>query len=147
MHHIALLVRDVESVAQFYRDALDGREVMQHFNDEGQVRSIWLLIGNVVLMVERSIAKLELDHYEPYPAEEAKARQVAQSRLGWSVVAFSARGQPLEAWEEKLQRFGVPVAYRTDWTLYFQDPEMNTVAVSNYPVPVAVEAEVMRAIP
>jgi len=38
-----------------------------------------------------------------------------------------------EAWEERLAAAGVPVARRSPFSLFFQDPEGNRVALSHWP--------------
>ena len=130
MHHIALLVRDVELVSSFYCEVLGAREVMRHFTEKGDLRSVWVAMNRVVVMVERSSAPDDLDFAEEFPEEMSVARRASMARLGWSVVAFSSGALSLEAWEERLRERGVELAYRTDWTLYFQDPENTAEAPS-----------------
>lgn len=146
MFHIALLVRDVEKIADFYRDALSGTEVMRNFSENGSLRSIWIAIGPSVVMVEKSNARDDVGSNDEFPAEETGARAAVMERLGWAMVAFPARGRSLEQWETHLARHGARVSYRTDWTLYVQDPENNVFGVSNYPVPIDAEREVTRRI-
>lgn len=146
MFHIALLVRDVEKVADFYRDALSGTEVMRNFTESGSLRSIWVAIGPSVVMVEKSNARDEVSSGEEFPEEETGARLAVMERVGWTMVAFPARGRTLESWETHLARHGARVSYRTDWTLYAQDPENNVFGVSTYPTPIDAEWESTRRI-
>lgn len=140
MHHIALLARDVERVAEFYRSALDGSEVIRHLTDAGVLRSIWVSVGTVVVMVERSEALRDVVPPPVLDHDPARAKAQVMARLGWSVVAFSSRGRSLETWERSLDAMGVRVAYRSDWTLYFLDPENNLTAISAYPLPGVVQS-------
>ncbi len=55
LHHLALRVADPVRSARFYSDAL-GLDVMaEHRDDDGAVRSVWLALGDAVLMLERNI--------------------------------------------------------------------------------------------
>lgn len=118
LHHIALGARDVERVAVFYRDLLGLRELDRHFEPGGRLRSVWLDVGGPILMVERT---------------EEPARRVPGVGAGLFLVALAAEPAERAALERSLAAHGVLIDSRTEFTIYFRDPEGNRVAVSSYP--------------
>lgn len=115
LHHVALGAIDVERVASFYRDVLDLPETARHEDARG-LRSVWLSLGPSVLMIERTDEPL---------------RRVQGVGAGPFLLALTA---PSGA-EAALARLGVVIESRSEYTLYFRDPEGNRVALSRYPLP------------
>ena len=118
LHHIALGARDVEGVAQFYRDVFGLTELGRHLDDAGHLRSIWLDLGDSILMVERT--------------EEGR-RRVEGVGAGPFLLAFSIRPGERSQVEARLEARGAPIEERTDFSSYARDPEGNRVAISHYP--------------
>ncbi|MFW6053576.1 MAG: VOC family protein [Persicimonas sp.] len=119
LHHLALGARDVEAVAEFYRDIFELAETARHRYDHGELRSIWLDMGGTLLMVEHT---------------EAPNKQVDGVGAGPFLLAFDVAG-PTERreLEARLEQRGIEIEERTDFSSYFRDPEGNRVAVSHYP--------------
>lgn len=120
LHHVALGARDVERVAAFYRDVLGLAEVARQPDRSGGLRSIWLRLGEGVLMVERT---------------EHALRNVEGVGAGAFLIALAIDPDQRVACEARLTSAGAPVEARTEHTSYSRDPEGNRVAVSSYPLP------------
>src|SRR6267142_937610 len=54
IHHLALRVGDPERSLRFYGGVL-GLDEARRFDEGGRVRSIWMAVGDAVLMLEREI--------------------------------------------------------------------------------------------
>ena len=119
LHHVALGARDVARVARFYADAFGLDELTRHDDERGELRSIWLDMSGVVLMVERT---------------EAVASRVEGVGPGPFLLAFTIDASERDALEARLAELGAPVEARTAHTSYFRDPEGHRVAVSDCPV-------------
>lgn len=111
LHHIALRVADPARSAQFY-GALLGLPALRSDSDEAGVRAVWLGLGEAVLMLERSL--------RPPGAMEGSAH----------VLVLAC--EDLEAAAERLTAAGLEVVDRTQWTLYFHDPDGHRVGLSAY---------------
>jgi len=109
LHHLALRVADPVRSARFYHEALGLSVVAEHVHEDGSVRSIWLALGDAVLMLERDI-KL------PGPSGSGHVLVVAASDLA--------------AAEARIRSAGAEVADRTAYTLYLRDPDGHRVGVS-----------------
>lgn len=120
LHHLALGARDVERVAEFYRQVFGLPELARHHTGSGALRSIWLACGETLLMVEHT---------------EQPARPVQGVGAGPFLLAFSVMPGERAELERELERRGAPVEQRTDHSSYARDPEGNRVAISHYPRP------------
>ena len=114
IHHVALRVADPERALQFYGGVLGLAEVRRS-DEGGRVRSIWVAVGDAVLMLEREI----------------KCAGAADGSGHVLVLAVS----DLAAWESQLAAAGVPIADRTAATLYVFDPDGHRVGLSVFPLP------------
>lgn len=111
VHHIALRTRDPVALERFYAEVL-GLPLAK----ERDARSVWLDAGGTILMLER--------------AEEDEPGVPAGSN---ELVAFAIDPGERAAVEARLARAGVPIEGRTDYSLYFRDPDGRRVGVSHYP--------------
>lgn len=118
LHHIALGARNVEQVATFYADAFALPERARHHYEDGRLRSIWLDMGESILMVEHT----------DDPEHLVEGVGAGPFLLAFSVADADERGEL----ERLLARLGAEVESHTDYTSYFRDPEGNRVAVSHY---------------
>jgi catechol-2,3-dioxygenase len=121
VHHLAVQVRDLESAARFYTEVL-GLAVLRRWPGEGQDRSVWIAAGESFLALERV-------------TEEPEARPFRDARPGLHLLALTIPRAERAAWEARLKAAQVSIEHRTDYTLYFRDPEGNRVALSHYPEP------------
>lgn len=119
IHHLAMGARDLSRVASFYQEFFDLEEVTRHEDDEGRLRSIWLRLGEGVLMIEKTT-----DH----------PRHVEGIGAGLFLIAFSLTPEARGALEDRLIAAGHDIVARTPYTSYTHDPEGNRVAMSHYPV-------------
>jgi catechol 2,3-dioxygenase-like lactoylglutathione lyase family enzyme len=113
LHHLALRTRDVEPLEAFYAGVL-GLDCVRR---DG-TRSVWLAIGDAVLMIERA------DDAEPAPDPRSM-----------ELVALAARDvAERDAIEARLRERDVAIEARTAHTIYFRDPDGRRVGVSTYPL-------------
>ena len=113
IHHVALRVADPERALRFYSGVL-GLDEARRFEEGGRVRSIWLSIGDAVLMLEREI-------------------KCAGAEAGSGHVLVFAVSD-LAVWESRLAAAGVAIADRTAATLYVVDPDGHRVGLSVFPL-------------
>jgi catechol 2,3-dioxygenase-like lactoylglutathione lyase family enzyme len=121
LHHLALGTRDPETLAAFYRDVLDLAELDRHFHEDGRLRSVWLSVGDGVLMIE----EIDTDAWIDPPQK---------MRNGLFLLAISIEEDERPAWERRLREAGCTIEERSQHTSYTRDPDGNRIAVSHYPV-------------
>jgi len=123
VHHIAVVVADLDRAEAFYRGVL-GLPVQRRFADDAdRPRSVWLdLGGGAFLAVERAAA--------PGPTRAGDAP-------GWHCVALGIQVTEREAWRARLGAAGVAVERESPYTLYVRDPDGNLVGLSHWPEPCA----------
>lgn len=114
LHHLALLSPDPAGLASWYTSTFGLPELRRHADGHG-VRSVWLDVDGVILMVERSVGV------------------ATEPALGWHGVYLAAEGGSREEWVGRLRRAGVEPHHSTSYTLYLRDPEGNVVGLSSYP--------------
>jgi glyoxylase I family protein len=120
LHHVALCCSDLEKSVEFYVGTL-GLEVLRRWPGEGgSERSVWLSTGQGFLALERASGPGVSGAFGDTPA-------------GWQVVALGIALFDRAAWEERLAQAGVHVVRRSPFSLFFQDPEGNRVALSHWP--------------
>lgn len=118
LHHLALGARDVEVVASFYREVLGLPEVTRHFTGSGALRSIWLALGDSLLMIERT-------EHPPIRVEGIGA--------GPFLLALRCSVEERMSLETALEQRGAAIEHRSDFTSYVRDPEGNRIAISHFP--------------
>lgn len=121
-HHVAIKARDVERVAEFYRDVLELTERRRHLDDAGGLRSIWFDAGACILMIERAGTD-----------ELPRRGDFLHDPPGIHVLALSIAAADRAAFAAAIEAKGVAIAHRTDYTFYVLDPEGNRIGVSSYP--------------
>jgi catechol-2,3-dioxygenase len=113
LHHLALRTRELRRLEQFYIGVMSAEVVRRD-----QVRgSVWLAVGDVVLMLERASAE------EP---------TVAVGSLDLLAFAADEQAGGLAAWRARLQQAQIAVEHATEHTLYFRDPDGRRVGVSTF---------------
>ena len=118
LHHIALGAQNVEALAAFYRNALDLLEPSRHLHPDGSLRSIWLALGDALLMIE---------------AAETPPPPRADREAGWCLLALTCAAQNLGTQTAALLQANATADGHTASTRYFRDPEGNRFALSCYP--------------
>lgn len=121
LHHVALGSRDVAALAQFYCALLQTTARQRHLDDAGGLRSVWVDLSGVLLMIERADASAERNRVEGVG-------------LGPFLLAFRADGEGRRAFEERAASLGAEVESRSSYTSYLRDPDGNRIAVSEYQV-------------
>lgn len=122
IHHVAILVDDLDAAERFYASVL-GLPVEKRWPDAatGGTRSVWLALGaGALLMLER--------------ASPGDKRRGAMGG-GWHLLALTIKPEDRKTVESALLAAGVAVDSRSDYTLYARDPEGNRIAFSHYPHP------------
>lgn len=123
LHHVALGTPDVERLATFYREVFSLTERARHFDAERRLRSIWLDLEPSLLMIERTDEPL---------------RRVAHIGAGPFLLAFTIDPAERRAVERALERAGVVIESRTEFSSYARDPDGNRIAISHYPRPAEI---------
>ena len=123
LNHVAIKALDIQRTAEFYVQVLGLTETHRNVDERG-LRSIWLRIGPVIVMIERSSA-----------TAEHKPRPFHHDPPGLHLLALTIAPDSRTAWMTKLQAHGCKVVHQTDYTIYIQDPEGNRVGLSSWPEP------------
>jgi len=119
VHHLAIVVADVERSARFYQNVLGLREIKRWDDAHGRLRSIWCKLGNgAFLALER--------------AEQDEPRRIDTSP-GMHCIALGIRPDERNSWRERLEQEGFVVFRESPYTLYVRDPEDNIVGLSHFP--------------
>ncbi len=119
VHHLAVVVADLQRAASFYEDVLGLREIRRWDDPHGNQRSIWCELGqNAFLAIER--------------AEHADPRRNDTSP-GFHCIALGIRPDERDAWRKRFEAAGVEVFRESAYTLYVRDPEGNIIGLSHYP--------------
>jgi glyoxylase I family protein len=122
LHHLAIQVRDLESMVRWYCDMLELPVLREWHDDAGALRSVWLqLSGDAFLALERC-----------RPSHHSEGEQV-DGQPGYHLAALRITPSERLHWEERLGERGVKVEHRTLWTIYFRDPEGNRIGLSHHP--------------
>ncbi len=111
IHHLALRTPDVEKLARHYESVckLPRLEVQSS-------GAVWLAAAGVVLMLEKSAAD-----------------EIGPSSRSLDLLAFQlSAGETLEKADARLATQGIPIESRTEFTLYFRDPDGRRNALSAY---------------
>ena len=119
LHHLALGAIDVARVAGFYSDNFGLPEVSRNLDETGELRAIWLRLGDSILMVERTTRR---------------RRPVDGVDAGLFLLALRVDTVQRIEVERRLSELGCPVESRTEHSSYFRDPEGNRFAISHYPI-------------
>jgi glyoxylase I family protein len=135
VHHFAIKVRDLGAAERFYVGVLGLRVSRRWPAAGGGDRSLWVDLdeangadGGPFLAIE---TLTDPSAVGDFPAPEATATE----RPGHHLVAFRIRREQRAAWEARLTEAGVAISHRSDYTLYFSDPEGNRLGLSHHPEP------------
>lgn len=115
IHHIALLVHDLERAEHFYHQLLQLPLARRWHESDGTPRSVWLHIGTSILMLEK--------------ATDSAPNQNA----GWHLLALSMPAEERQQVLEYLAQNQIPITGQTSFTIYINDPEGNRIGLSSWP--------------
>ena len=119
VHHLAVLVDDLEQAESFYVGVL-GLTVERRWEDDaGGTRSVWVRAGLQLVMLERT--------------QDAGRRP--EGGGGWHLLALQIEPGERDAWRGALSAAGVAIERESDFSLFFRDPEGNRLAFSHWPEP------------
>lgn len=110
VHHIAFRTHDLPRLERFYVEVL-------RFSVKTRLgqRSVWLDAGDAIVMLEKAAPE------EPQiPAQSME------------FVAFAIRPEERTPMLDRLQAHGIPVEHKTEYTIYFRDPDGRRVGVSHF---------------
>jgi glyoxylase I family protein len=136
-HHFAIKVRDLPTVERFYRDVL-GLSVLRRWPatiGEGD-RSVWLDTGDGA---GTFLALETLAGEQPTGGASVEARSgdtaAPADEPGHHLLALRIARNQRGPWEARLAAAGVTISSRTEYTIYFTDPEGNRLGLSHHPDP------------
>ena len=110
VHHIAFRTHDLPRLERFYVEVLRFKVKTRL----GQ-RSVWLDAGDAILMLERAA--------EDEPGIPPKSMEF---------VAFAIRHEGRTPMLDRLEAHGISIEHRTEYTIYFRDPDGRRVGVSSF---------------
>lgn len=110
VHHIAFRTHDLPRLERFYVQVL-------RFSVKTRLgqRSVWLDAGDAILMLEK--ASPDEPGIPPNSME---------------FVAFAIRPGERTPILDRLEALGIAVEHRTEYTIYFRDPDGRRVGVSHF---------------
>lgn len=120
LHHVALKSKQPGTLAGFYREALGLEETKRHVDASG-LRSVWLRLGDALLMIERS----DTSGIIPEPFADPP---------GLHLLAYRIEPGDRESWVTRLAERGCTPHAETAYSVYFTDPEGHRFALSHWPV-------------
>lgn len=109
LHHIAIGTKYPEELSNFYRQLPCVRFLQNNYNADQSLRSVWLEIVNSCLFM---IEKKEIERFP--------------EALVFSVYDVNKKPYNLKFLKEYFLK-------KTDFTLYFLDPDKNQFGFSSYP--------------
>lgn len=133
-HHLAIKVRDLPAAERFYVGVL-GLAVARrwpHPARDGD-RALWLPLD--AAHPEGTFLALETLSAGVAEGADHQAGDARAERPGHHLIAFRIRRAERAACETRLAAAGVAITHRTDYTIYFSDPEGNRLGLSHYPDP------------
>jgi len=138
VHHLAIKVRDLGVAERFYVGVL-GLRVTRRWPAAGGAgeRSIWLDLGDENSAGGGDAPFLALETLTDAKAAADDPTVSGPERPGHHLVAFRIRREQRAEWEARLAAAGAVVSHRSDYTLYFRDPEGNRLGLSHHPDPVS----------
>jgi catechol 2,3-dioxygenase-like lactoylglutathione lyase family enzyme len=123
-HHLAIHVRDLSGMEDFYSGLFKLPVIKRWTDSVGAPRSVWLGLDPGFLALE--LSSFELPQNEPFD----------DPRGGLLLLAIRIERSERRGWEARLEDRGIAVERRTAFSLFFRDPEGNRLAVSHHPDPV-----------
>lgn len=115
IHHIAIGTPNPSLLADFYLKIPGSRKLKEFHYESGILRSVWIQFGSILLMLE--------------DGENKSPR----------ALVFSYQEMERSKWTQFLKQN--EVESRTEYTIYFLDPDKNLLGVSSYPEKLELQLE------
>ncbi len=112
IHHIAIKVKNLEPVADFYREVLSLKQIDAKLDKRGRARSYWFDCAGTILMIEQG-------------------ENIASCRS--HLVALTIKKTKRDLWKKHLTKYNVEITSESEHSIYFSDPEGNMLALSHFP--------------
>lgn len=137
IHHLAIKASRVVMLADFYERVLGLTQLKTHLYSDGSVRSIWLQAGRTILMIE-SIEDTDQEACKN-TCLNTQAVTPPQTRdmpeqSGLHLLAFTIAKNTRDTWQTHLKTNGISISHESDYSLYFNDPDGNRLALSHYDI-------------
>ncbi len=107
IHHVAIATPNLKLMGDFYKNLSGLKWKEDKFNDDKKIRSVWFDI-------QKSNSLLMLEDFPYSKAPEA---------LIFQIDPFF-----------NLEKSSLKITKRTDYTIYFLDPDKNQLGYSSYPI-------------
>ncbi|TGK86481.1 VOC family protein [Leptospira montravelensis] len=107
IHHIAIGTPNPSHLADFYLKIPGSHKLKEFHYESGILRSVWIQFGSIIVMLE--------------DGENKSPR----------ALVFSYQVIDQSKWTQFLKQSNIQG--RTDYTIYFFDPDKNLLGVSSYP--------------
>lgn len=142
-HHFAIKVRDLGAAERFYRDIL-GLRVVRRWPAAagGGDRSVWLATGDApgTFLALETVTGPSSAAASTSGADGGRERNNgvdldAAELPGHHLLALRIDQQQRATWVARLEAAGVTIHHRTEFTIYFRDPEGNRLGLSHHPDP------------
>ena len=132
LHHLAVKTADPGRLAGWY-EALLGVPRLREHRDHRGLRSVWLDLEGVILMVERDEDPGRADPGPADPRQEGDPAPTDTRASGWHGVYFAVEPGSGAEWESRMRAVGAGPSHRTRGTLYGNDPDGNCFGLSAWP--------------
>ncbi|BDA80918.1 hypothetical protein LPTSP3_g38480 [Leptospira kobayashii] len=110
IHHIAIGTKSVRVLADFYKKIPDCMFLKENlYPDSDRIRSVWFQISDTILMIEEG------------EKESPRAMVFLYQEKNW------------QNWKSFLN--STSIRERTEFTIYFSDPDGNKLGLSSFPEP------------
>ncbi|MEL6338510.1 MAG: VOC family protein [Myxococcota bacterium] len=130
IHHIAILVSDLDRSERFYRHTLGLVEVRRWYTEHGNLRSIWYALSSEN---ERNSKSESESGATPFLAVELRDGLDRGVIVRCHCLAIGIEASARDEWESRLAKHGVSIEERSPYTIYFRDPDENRIGLSHYP--------------
>ncbi|MCW7492627.1 VOC family protein [Leptospira sp. 2 VSF19] len=107
IHHIAIGTANPSRLAEFYLKIPGSKKIKEFHYESGILRSVWIEFGSILVMLEEG---------------ENKSPRA---------LVFSYQEFEKSKWTQFLKQ--TKVQSRTEYTVYFLDPDGNLLGASSYP--------------
>ncbi len=113
-HHIAIKVKNLNKAVLFYKNVLGLKTLIKNKDKNNKLRSVWFDLNKTILMIEKA-SKAELSSRKNF------------------LLAFEIKKSARKKWLNHLIKLKIKIYKHTQFSIYFNDPENNKLALSHFP--------------